>query len=50
VAQSGTTSASSDALPDALVDAQQRRLAVEASARMLATADQTLGALIDVRV
>jgi hypothetical protein len=38
VAQSGTTSASSDALPDALVVAQQWRLAVKASARMLATA------------
>jgi hypothetical protein len=38
------------ALTGALVDALQQRLAVEASARMLSTADKTLGSLIDVTV
>jgi hypothetical protein len=32
----------------ALVDALQQRVAVEASARMLSTVDQTVGTLIDV--
>jgi hypothetical protein len=36
-------------LTGALVDALQQRVLVEASARMLSTADQTLGTLIDVK-
>jgi hypothetical protein len=42
-------SGSVDAVADALVDSLQQRLLVEASAQMLSTADQTLGALIDVK-
>jgi hypothetical protein len=38
-----------DAGAGALVDSMQQRLVVEASAKMLSTADQTLGTLIDVK-
>jgi hypothetical protein len=38
-----------DAVAGALVDALQQRLLVEASVRMLSTADQTLGTLVDVK-
>ena len=38
-----------DAVTGALVDALQQRLLVEASVRMLSTADQTLGTLVDVK-
>ena len=37
------------AVTGALVDALQQRLLVEASVRMLSTADQTLGTLVDVK-
>jgi hypothetical protein len=40
---------STDAATGALVDSLQQRVAVEASARMLSTVDQTLGTLIDVK-
>ena len=38
-----------DAMIGALVDAQQQRLSVEASARALSIADSTLGALLDIK-
>ena len=41
-------SGASDATTGALVDSVQQKLMIEASARMLKTADQTLGTLIDV--
>ena len=45
----GGVSGDVGALTGALVDALQQRVAVEASARMLSTADQTVGTLIDVK-
>lgn len=48
VVAQGTT-VNSDAMTGALVDAQQQKLAVEASARVLAVANQTLGALLDIK-
>ncbi len=46
----GTISADSgDAMTGALVDAQQQKLNVEASARALSIIDQTLGALLDIK-
>jgi hypothetical protein len=41
--------AGSDAVTGALVDAQQQALNVEASARALSIANQTLGTLLDVK-
>lgn len=38
----------SDAVTSALVDAQQQKLNVEASAKALSITDQTLGTLLDV--
>ena len=38
-----------DAVTNALLDAQQQLLSVEASAKALSIADQTLGTLIDVK-
>ena len=46
----GSASGNTDAAIGALVDSLQQRLAVEASARMLSTVDQTLGTLVDVKV
>jgi hypothetical protein len=45
----GGVSGDVGALTGALVDALQQRVAVEASARMLSTVDQTMGTLIDVK-
>jgi hypothetical protein len=45
----GGVSGDVGALTGALVDALQQRVAVEASARMLSTVDQTVGTLIDVK-
>jgi hypothetical protein len=45
----GDVSGDVGALTGALVDALQQRVAVEASSRMLSTADQTVGTLIDVK-
>jgi hypothetical protein len=47
VAQSVTPSGSGTSLTNAMVDSLAQRLAVEANAKMLATANQTLGTLID---
>lgn len=47
VAQSVTPSANGMSLTHALVDSLDQRLAVEANAKVLATANQTLGSLID---
>ena len=51
VAQGSTTSQSggNDSVTGALVNAQQHALDVEASARALSIADQTLGTLLDVK-
>ena len=49
VVANGSTSDNTDAAIGALVDSLQQRVAVEASARMLSTVDQTLGTLIDVK-
>jgi hypothetical protein len=38
-----------DAVTNALIDAQQQLLSVEASAKALSITDQTLGTLIDVK-
>lgn len=40
---------SGDAVTNALLDAQQQLLSVEASAKALSITDQTLGTLIDVK-
>jgi hypothetical protein len=48
VVANGNLSSGGGSVTDALVDSLQQRNAVEASARMLSTADQTLGTLIDV--
>ena len=48
VADSLMTPAGTDSLPGALVDSLQQQLLVAASARMMSTADETLGTLIDV--
>ena len=48
VASAGV-SGNTDTMTDALVDSIQRKVMVRASARMLSTADQTLGSLLDVR-
>jgi hypothetical protein len=45
----GDVSGDVGALTGALVDSLQQRVAVEASARMLSTVDQTVGTLIDVK-
>jgi hypothetical protein len=42
-------SGSLDVVAGALVDSLQQQLLVESSAKMLATADQTLGTLVDVK-
>jgi hypothetical protein len=47
VAQSVTPSGGGNSLTAALVDSLEQQLAVQASARVLATANQTLGTLID---
>jgi hypothetical protein len=49
VANGNIASDGADGVVGALVDSLQQRLLVEASARMLSTADQTLGTLIDVK-
>ncbi len=49
VANGNMASDNIDAMTDALVDSLQQKLVVEASARMLSTADKTLGTLIDVK-
>jgi hypothetical protein len=49
VASGDAASSDTGAVVNALVDSLQQRLLVEASARMLSTVDQTLGALIDVK-
>ena len=46
VAQSVTPSGS-DSLTAALIDTLEQQLAVEASAKVLSTANQTIGSLID---
>jgi hypothetical protein len=48
VAQSVTGTIAGNGVSSALIDALQQGLAIEASARVLATANQTLGTLIDV--
>jgi hypothetical protein len=48
VADSLSTPAGSASLTGALVDSLQQQLLVQASARMMSTADQTLGTLLDV--
>jgi hypothetical protein len=48
VADSIMTPTGTAAIPGALVDSLQQKLLVEASARMMSTADETLGTLIDV--
>ena len=48
VADSLSTPAGTDSLSGALVDSLQQQQLVEASARMMSTADQTLGTLLDV--
>jgi len=47
-AQSVGVSNTGTSVVGALVDAMQQRLAVDASAKVLATEDQALGSLIDV--
>jgi hypothetical protein len=49
VAGGDVASDATDAVTGALIDSLQQRLLVEASARMLATVDQTLGSLVDVK-
>lgn len=49
IVANGSVSDNTDAAIGALVDSLQQRVAVEASARMLSTVDQTLGTLIDVK-
>jgi hypothetical protein len=41
--------ANGNGVTDALVDAQQQKLDVEASVRALSIADQTLGSLLDIK-
>jgi hypothetical protein len=41
--------ANGNRVTDALVDAQQQKLDVEASVKALAIADQTLGSLLDIK-
>jgi hypothetical protein len=38
-----------DAVTGALIDAQQQKLAVEASVKALSITDQTLGSLLDIK-
>jgi hypothetical protein len=47
VAQSASGAQDALSLVNALVDSTVQRLSVEANAKVLATADQTLGSLID---
>ena len=49
VADSLSTPAGTDSLSGALVDSLQQQQLVEASARMMSTADQTLGTLLDIQ-
>jgi hypothetical protein len=49
VVANAASGSDTDALTGALVDSLQQRIAVEASAKMLSTVDQTLGTLIDVK-
>jgi hypothetical protein len=49
VVAQGTIASGGNAVTDALVDAQQQALNVEASVRALSIADQTLGALLDIK-
>ena len=48
VAESLSNPAGADSLTGALVDSLQQQLNVELSARMMSTADQTLGTLLDI--
>lgn len=47
VAQSATSSGDTVSITNALVDSQQQKLSIEASAKVLSTQDQMLGSLID---
>lgn len=49
VAQSGVSESGGGDVTGALVDAQQQKLYVEASARAFSIADQTLGTLLDIK-
>jgi hypothetical protein len=49
LAQDAQTVAQGGPVTDALVDAQQQKLDVEASATALSIADQTLGTLLDIK-
>lgn len=49
IAQSSAGLGSGDAITGALVDAQQQKLAVEASVKALSITDQTLGSLLDIK-
>jgi hypothetical protein len=45
----GAASGGIDSMTNALVDAKQQQLNVEASARALSIADKTLGTLVDIK-
>ena len=45
----GSVANGNGGMTDALVDAQQQKLDVEASVRALSIADQTLGTLLDIK-
>jgi hypothetical protein len=49
IAQSSAGLGSGAAITGALVDAQQQKLAVEASVKALSITDQTLGSLLDIK-
>jgi hypothetical protein len=45
----GSVADNGNAMTGALIDAQVQKLSVEASARVLSIADQTLGTLLDIK-
>ncbi len=49
VAQGSVAQGNDNATIGALVDAQQQKLSVEASARALSIVDETLGTLLDIK-
>jgi hypothetical protein len=49
IAQSATQENGADNVVSALVDARQQRLNAQASARVMKTADEMIGTLLDVR-
>jgi hypothetical protein len=49
IAQGSATPDNGDAMTGALIDAQQQKLDVEASAQALSISDQTLGTLLDIK-